>query len=173
MKKIWYKIKLFFIYLFHGMKAADDVLVTSNKDISTGGSAEEEKIEENNLYASLLKGEVTQEVKDLRYEMYESVKSSKDYKVIDYSGTAVKRNHMLLKPPMKIDEEDGLKVVLIQDNKVHIQGAYSSLENIEKVVKTRTEADAEHTFKATHEYMVRNKLETYARKVVVKQTGEK
>ena len=172
MKKIWYKIKLFFIYLFHGMKAADDVLVTSNKDISTGGSAEEEKIEENNLYASLLKGEVTQEVKDLRYEMYESVKSSKDYKVIDYSGTAVKRNHMLLKPPMKIDEEDGLKVVLIQDNKVHIQGAYSSLENIEKVVNTRTEADAEHTFKANHEYMVRNKLETYARKVVVKQTGE-
>ena len=172
MKKLFEKIRLFFVLLFHGMKAADDVLVTSNKDVSSGGASEEKKVEENNLYASLLKGEITQEVKDLRYEMYESVKQSKDFKVIDYSGVAVKKNHMLVRTPMKIDEEDGLKVVLIQDNKVYYQGQNSSVENAAKLVNVRTEADAEHTFKATHEYVVRNKLETYTRKLVVKQTDE-
>lgn len=171
MKKIWLNIKLFFISFFHGMKAADDVLTSSNKELSSGGVAEEQKAEQNNLYASLLRGEVTQEVKDLRYEMYESVRQSKDFKYVG-NGQAVKRNHMLVKSPMKIDEEDGLKVVLIQDNKVYIQGADSSVDNIKKVSTIRTEADAEHTFKATHEFFVRHKIETYAKKIVVKTTGE-
>ena len=172
MKKLIGNLRLFFYSLFHGMKAADDVLTTSNKELSSGGAVEEQKMEEHNLYASLLKGEVTQEVKDLRYEMYESVKQSKDWKVIGYSGQAMKKNHMLDKTPMKIDEEDGLKVILIQDNKVYMQGADSSLNNIGSVLKTRVEADAEHTFKATHEYFVRHKIETFSKKVVVKLTGE-
>jgi len=171
MKRIFYNLKLFFYSLFHGMKAADDVLTTSNKEISSGGAIEEQKVEQNNLYASLLKGEVTQEVKDLRYEMYESVKQSKDWKYVG-NGQAVKRNHMLVKSPMKIDEEDGLKVALIQDNKIYMQGADSSVNNIGKISTIRTEADADHTFKATHEYFVRHKIETYARKLVVKLTGE-
>ena len=153
------------------MKAADDVLTTSNKEISSGGATEEQKLEETNLYSALLKGEVTQEVKDLRYEMYESVRQSKDWKYLG-NGQAVKRNHMLVKSPMKIDDEDGLKVILIQDNKVHMQGADNSINNIDKVLTIRTEADAEHTFKATHEYLVRHKIETYSRKLVVKLTGE-
>ena len=171
MKRLWYSIKLFFYSLFHGMKAADDVLTTSNKEISSGGATEEQKLEETNLYSALLKGEVTQEVKDLRYEMYESVRQSKDWKYLG-NGQAVKRNHMLVKSPMKIDDEDGLKVILIQDNKVHMQGADNSINNIDKVLTIRTEADAEHTFKATHEYLVRHKIETYSRKLVVKLTGE-
>ena len=153
------------------MKAADDVLTTSNKEISSGGATEEQKLEETNLYSALLKGEVRQEVKDLRYEMYESVRQSKDWKYLG-NGQAVKRNHMLVKSPMKIDDEDGLKVILIQDNKVHMQGADNSINNIDKVLTIRTEADAEHTFKATHEYLVRHKIETYSRKLVVKLTGE-
>lgn len=63
-------------------------------------------------------------------------------------------------------------MVLIQDNKVYIQGADSSVDNIKKVSTIRTEADAEHTFKATHEFFVRHKIETYAKKIVVKTTGE-
>ena len=172
MKKIWYNIRLFFVSLFSGMKAADDVLTSSNKEISSGGAIEQQKTDQENLYASLLKGEVTQEVKDLRYEMYESVRQAKDWEVKGYTGVAVKKNKMLVKSPMKIDEEDGLKVILIQDNKVYIQGQDSSVENAKKLVTVRTEADADHTFKATHEYHVRHKLETYAKKLVVKQTDE-
>lgn len=172
MKKFLLNIKLFFYSLFHGMKAADDLMTTSNKEVSSAGSAEEQKVEQNTLLSALLKGEVTQEVKDLRYEMYESVKQSKDWKVVNYSGKAIKKNHMLEKTPMKIDEEDGMKVILIQDNKIYYQGPDSSVDNAAKLVKVRTEADADHTFKATHEYFVRHRIETYARKLVVKQTDE-
>lgn len=173
MKRLFYELKLFFISLFGGMKAADEILTSSNKEISVGdGTVTEQKTEQQNLYAALLKGEVTQEVKDLRYEMYESVRQAKDWEVKGYTGVAVKKNKMLVKTPMKIDEEDGLKVILIQDNKIYYQGQDSSVENAQKLVKVRTEADADHTFKATHEYHVRHKIETYAKKLVVKQTGE-
>lgn len=167
MKKLWLNIKLFFISFFRGMKAADDVITTNNKEISSGGAAEEQKVEQNNLYASLLRGEVTQEVKDLRYEMYESVRQSKDFKYVG-NGQAVKKNHMLDKTPMKIDEEDGLKVVLIQDNKIDYDGQNTALNDLGETLKVRTEADAKHRFKATHEYPVRHKLEVFAKKIVVK-----
>jgi hypothetical protein len=65
-----------------------------------------------------------------------------------------------------------LKVVLIQDNKVYFEGPDTSVSNADKLTKVRVEADAQHTFKATHEYFVRHKIETYANKVVVKLSGE-
>ena len=171
MKKFLTDLKLFFFSLFRGMRAADTVILSQEKDAENGGTPEERKVEQNSLYSALLRGEVTQEVKDLRYEMYESVRQSKDWKVVG-NGVAVKKNHMLDKTPMKIDDEDGFKVILIQDNKVHMTGAYNAVENIAKLSMVRTESDAEHTFKATHEYQVRYKLETYARKVVVKAADE-
>ena len=170
MKKFIRNIAIFFASLFRGMKSADETIVPSQKDNDNGSPAEEKKMEETNLYASLLKGEVTQEVKDLRYETYESVRQSKDWKPIGYSGVAVKRNHMQLKPPMKLDEEDGLKIVLIQDNKIFVDGRDEALKNIQKAVNIKNESDAEHTFKITYHNPPRHKLETFAKKVVVKTT---
>ena len=172
MKKLWFNIKLFFASLFRGMRAADDVMTTSHQEIGAGGTVEEQKVESNSVLAQLLRGEVTQEVKDVRYEMYESVRQSKDFQVMGYSGKAVKKNHMLDKTPMKIDREDGLKVILIQDNKIDFDGQKTAVDNSETLRKVRVEADAKHRFKASHEYPVRHKIETYARKVVVKLTDE-
>lgn len=172
MKRLWFNIRLFFASFFRGMKAADDVMTTSNQEIGSGGAVEEQKVESNNLYAQLLRGEVTQEVKDVRYEMYESVRQADDFEVIGYTGKAVKKNKMLAKAPKNIYTEDGLKVLLVQDNKIAMDGAYTAGGKISKVSKVRVEADADHTFKATHEYPVRHKIETFTRKLVVKLTGE-
>lgn len=171
MKRIWLDIKLFFISLFGGMRSADDLLTTSNKQLDAAGAAEEQKVESNNIYAQLLRGEVTQEVKDIRYEMYEAARRADEYEVAGYSGKAVKKNKMLMKAPKNIYTGDGLKVVLVQDNKIAMDGVWSKESN-SNALKTRVEADAEHTFKATHEYMVRHKVEVFTRKLVVKATGE-
>ena len=172
MKKIWLNIRLFFMSLFRGMKSADELITDGDKNASGGDPVQEQKTETQSLYAALLRGEVTQEVKDLRYEMYESVRKSKDFKAVGYSGKAVKKNHMLEKSPMKIDEEDGLKVILIQDNKIDFDGQNTAVENSDAIRKVRVEADAKHRFKATHEYRVRHKIESYAKKLVVKKTDE-
>lgn len=166
----WLDIKLFFHSLFRGMKSADDIMTTSNKEIESGGIVEEQKVESNSVLVQLLRGEITQEVKDVRYEMYESVRKSKDYKALGYTGKAVKKNHMLDKTPMKIDEEDGLKVILIQENKIELDGPDTAIAQSENISKVRVEADAKHRFKVIHEYPVRHKIETYAKKVVVKVT---
>ena len=67
--------------LLRGMKSADDLLTTSNKENTTPASVEE-KIEIDNVYASLVKGEITQEVKDLRYETYEAARKASEYRYV-------------------------------------------------------------------------------------------
>ena len=71
MKRLWAKIKIFFFYLFAGMKNANDVAFTGQKDVEAGdGSGIEQQKEVNSVYKDLLRGELTQEVIELRHEMY-------------------------------------------------------------------------------------------------------
>ena len=168
MKKTLLNLRLFFASLFRGMKSADEIISEGNKNSSSGNQVSEQKTESQSLYASLLRGEVTQEVKDLRYEMYESVRKSKEYDVLGFTGNAVKKSNMLDRTPKNIDTSDGLKVVLVQDNKIDFDGQNASVENIDVTSRTRVEADAKHRFKVTHEYPVRYKIEAFAKKVVVK-----
>ena len=80
-KKIAYSIPF-------GMKAGDEMLATSNKD-GSNGIVMEDKIEQNSLLNSLLRGEVTQEVEELRYETYKAEEESNNYKYIG-NGVAMK-----------------------------------------------------------------------------------
>ena len=166
------RLKLFWALLFRGMKSADDTITASNKEIEAGGPAIEEKVQEDNLFAQLLRGEVTQEVKDLRYEMYESVRKSEDFKVMGFSGKAIKKNSMLSSAPEHIDTEDGLKVVLVQDNMMMIDGLSNSMKDLSHAAAASKELDVEHLFKIQHKGFVRYKIERLARKVVVKKLND-
>ena len=64
------------------------MLATSNKD-GSNGIVMEDKIEQNSLLNSLLRGEVTQEVEELRYETYKAEEESNNYKYIG-NGVAMK-----------------------------------------------------------------------------------
>lgn len=88
LKKIIRKIKLFWSSLFIGMKHADETLTTSNKETAEGMSIQQ-NIEHKNVYADLLRGEVTQEVEELRWEMYKADELANDYKYVG-NGQAIK-----------------------------------------------------------------------------------
>ena len=68
LKRIIGKIKNLFLAIPFGMKAADELLATSNKD-DDAGSSMHQKISQNNLLNDLLKGEITQEVEELTKEL--------------------------------------------------------------------------------------------------------
>ena len=115
LKRIIGKIKNLFLAIPFGMKAGDELLATSNKDDDTGSSMHQ-KISQNNLLNDLLKGEITQEVEELRYETYKAEEEANNYKYIG-NGQAVKvddsekkkANRRLKFTQMNGDVEYGLK----------------------------------------------------------------
>lgn len=88
LKKLIKKLKAILYAIPFGMKAGDEILATSNKETIDGTSIQQQ-LEHKSVYADLLKGEVTQEVEELRWEMYKAEELANDYKYVG-NGQAVK-----------------------------------------------------------------------------------
>ena len=74
--------------LFWGLKNADEVITSQNADNSVGINIQKE-VHENRVSKALLKGEVTEEVKRLRYRTYKVDREAKSYKY--FSPTLAKK----------------------------------------------------------------------------------
>lgn len=181
MRKIWNAIKLFFISLAWGMKGADKLLSVSNKDNEGGDLAgiEQQKAQEN-VYANLLRGEVTQEVKELRHEMYYAERKSHDY-VYAGGGHAQKRND-IFDYSGNIETSDGFKVQIVQENKEDASslienGIYSTGTEVEFDEKAkgdlRLKEQRKFTIMIKRDFFPSFRLEQYATKLVVKRIDEK
>ena len=113
MRKIFIKIAIFLRYLMRGLHSADAEAFEGKTQESEDGTTAEQQQETNNVYQNLLKGEVTQAVKELRYEMYQAERNSYNYK---YSGggSCEKKKSVDVK---NVDISDGEKIFLIQANR--------------------------------------------------------
>lgn len=110
LNKIIGKIKIFFHYLTYGMRAGDKLLTHSDSDNSVNDlGGVEEKQEENNVFKDVLRGEVTEAVKEARHEMYFSERKSHDY-VYNGGGNAKQVEK-------KENNIEGGKVIVFQPNK--------------------------------------------------------
>ena len=168
------RVKRFFSWLytsvlclFYGLRGADKAVFGKDSSGDGSGSNIEVQDEEKSVYKDLLKGEITQEVRELRHEMYYSERESHKYKYAG-NGTAVKVNTVFDGEVEGIDRSDGLKVLLIQDNKEDTGGVYDNLQEADYTVKDRRE----FTIKIDRKFIPRFRLEEYATKVVVKDAME-
>jgi len=88
------KIKKYFLSLIyglpHGLKAADTEIMGS-KEVDSNGTTINQEVSDERVAKHLLKGEVTQEVEELRYRTYKVENESKNYKYLG-NGVAVKEN---------------------------------------------------------------------------------
>ena len=87
--KILKRIKDFLYAIPFGMKAVDEMLTTSKID-SDNTNTIEQQVNQNNVLNDLLKGELTQEVEELRYETFKAEELSNDYVYIG-NGLSVKK----------------------------------------------------------------------------------
>ena len=180
MKKLLAKIKILFHYLFVGMRAADTEITTGARDISGDGSAIEQKKEQDSLYSALLRGEVTQDVREARHEMYYAERKSHDYV---YNGGGHAKKNEVFEYDGNAEKSDGRKILIVQDNyqdqasieeygidvgKVNESGA-----SIYEAIKHEDVAKKEYTFKITRDFVPKFKIEEFIKKVVVKEYGEK
>jgi len=176
MKKLWLNIKIFFFYLFKGLQNANDVAFTAQKDVTPGAdNGIEQQKEVNNVYKDMLKGELTQEVIELRHEMYFSERRSHQY-VYAGNGHAVKKNNVF-DYKGKLDLSDGLPVVLVQENKedngsLMDFGIYHMGEEVELTEKATGDLGKKDkrnfTINITRDFIPRFKLEEHITKLVVK-----
>ena len=181
MKRLWAKIKIFFFYLFAGMKNANDVAFTGQKDVEAGdGSGIEQQKEVNSVYKDLLRGELTQEVIELRHEMYFAERASKKY---EYAGNGrAKLRNSVIDYTGILEMSDGLPVLLVQDNKEDPGSLmdfdiYNMGEDVELGEKAKGDlskkSERNFTIQIKRDYSPRFRLEQYAKKIVVKPIDDK
>lgn len=177
MKRLWTNIRLFFISLAWGMRGADKIISTSNKEADGSDLAGVEQHKETeSVYADLLRGEVTQEVKELRHEMYYAERKSHEY---DYGGNgrAIKRND-IFDYNGNIEKSDGFKIEIVQDNKEDPSslmecGIFCNGEKVdlseEAIRDLRVKDKRDFTIVIGRDFMPSFRLEQYATKLVVKR----
>lgn len=184
MKKLIRYIKIAFYSLFYGMRSADKMLSTSTKDNdldanSVGGIEQEQ--EKQSVYKDLLKGEVTEQVRELRHEMYYSERKSKEY---EYGGGGRAKKNNMFDYKGNVDKSDGHKILIVQQNTliqsslsesgVEVYGEKADIsDNIGTLIRNKPRSEKEYRIKIERNgFIPKFKIENYLTKLVVKEIDE-
>jgi hypothetical protein len=143
-KKIKRKIYNILYSLPFGMKGAEDEMLSQKSSLNTDNVGVHQVINENRLSKDLLKGEVTQQVEELRYRDYKVSRESKKYKYLG-EGIAVKKDLIIN------------STRLIQENKLMVKTVSEELNRVDK----ETYAIDEYTLKIVYDSFPKFKLEKY------------
>ena len=150
------KIKDFFLKLWYGLpfglKGADTEIMGS-KSQDTNGTLINQEVSDERVSKHLLKGEVTQEVEELRYRTYKVANESENYEYLG-NGVAIK----------KVDNEEyGVKKKhrFTQDNENICESVLQSLKQVGNY------GIEKYRFEIEYNSLIRFKVEKYATKVDV------
>lgn len=161
-----------------GMKAADEELVHSNTSIDDVDSGVHQQVTDKRVAKHLLKGEITQEVEELRYRTYLVDRESKDFDF--YSPVKAVRKQKDDTRRISYENNENLYLITVQENRHIGDDVYDALENID-IDKMETDDNGEvkynlgklqkkhnYTIKlGRNEYTVpRYRLEEYTKKLV-------
>lgn len=128
LKKIKHDIQMFFYSLFYGMKITEDNVFHQNGISNGNGSSIIKEVDDQRVSKSLLKGEITQQVEELRYRTYKVDKESKQYEY--YAPTLALKKEAQDNKFMKYDDSDGLELITIQPNDHLVEGVEETLEQV-------------------------------------------
>ena len=150
------KIKKYFLNLIyglpHGLKAADTEIMGS-KQMDSNGTTINQEVSDERVAKHLLKGEVTQEVEELRYRTYKVENESKNYKYLG-NGVAVKENNIEKK-------QDRTKFKFTQDNENICESVSETLKQVGNYGVER------YRFEIDYNSFVRFKVEKFMIKIDV------
>ena len=175
------KVRLAWYYLIQGMIGGDKIIKSGTGDDAAHVGGIEQQQEQQSVYKDLLKGEVTQEVKELRHQMYFVERKSHEYEY-NGGGHAKKINNMFGYTG-KVEQSDGYKIKIVQDNKqvinsldndgIHlINGEVVIDEKLKKGYNTSDGINAEYTVHCERDYYPRFRIERYTTKIVVKDVDK-
>lgn len=156
---------MFFYALFYGMKATEDTAFHQTGFSLGEGTSIIKEVEDKRVSKALLKGEITQEVEELRYRTYKVDKESKTFEY--FAPTlAMKRDKQDTKF-LKYDDRDGLELITVQPNDFIVETVGETLEQVGGRGK-RTE----YRIKIKRNFVPRYKIEEYITRLDVKKLDE-
>ena len=149
-------IKKYLLNLWYGlpfgMKAADTEIM-GNKSVDDNGVTVQQEVSDERVAKHLLKGEVTQEVEELRYRTYRVENESKNYKYLG-NGVAIKED-------TKEKKTEKTRFKFTQDNESICE---SVLDGLNQVGKYGSE---KYRFEIDYNSFVRFKVEKFITKIDV------
>lgn len=175
-------MKKWFTKVFNDIKIWVHSLATATKNVETqtlsqvsvdsveGGINVVQDVNQgvHELAKALLRGELTEEVKQLRYRNYKVDREAKKYKY--FSPTlALKKKEGKDNKFISFDKSDGLEVITVQYNYAiseDVLDAINQIENGGRGKKTK------YKFEFKRDFIPRFRMEEFAKKVVVKRLDE-
>ncbi len=165
MKNLLNNIKFFFYSLIYGMKNTEDNILHQTGISSNDGISIIKEVEDKRVSKALLKGEVTQEVEELRYRTYKVEKESKTFEY--FAPTlALKKDGQDTKF-LKYDDRDGLELITVQPNDTLIETVEDTLEQVGGRGKR-----VDHRIKIKRNFIPRYKIEEYITRLDVKKLDD-
>ncbi len=165
-EKVKSKFLMFFYGLFYGMKATEDKVLHQTDNSIGGGTSIIKEVDDARVSKALLKGEITQEVEELRYRTYKVDKESKEFEY--FAPTlAMKRDKQDTKF-LKYDDRDGLELITVQPNDIFVESVSETLEQVGGRGKR-----SEHRIKIKRNFTPRYKIEEYITRLDVKKLDDK
>lgn len=164
-RKILYKIRLALLGVILGMKKAEDETLHQS-GIQTGdGSSIDQQVADHSVAKALLRGEVTQEVKELRYRTYLIDREAKHFNY--FSPLLAKKKGVNDFKFVSYEDSDRREVVTIQNNRFRIENVLEGLSSVSDGVYTDPERATE--ISVAYDFCPTFQLGNYVTKVVVKK----
>jgi len=120
MNKFFGKIKNIIYSLPFGLKAADSEIMGSNASDNINGTEVNQQVNDNRVAKHLLKGEITQEVEELRYRTYKVGRETENYEYVGH-GVAIKKDDKKQEPNI---------IRFSQENKLICEDVLTELNNV-------------------------------------------
>jgi hypothetical protein len=173
--KIINRIKSYLIAFFFGLRSADKkVFGPLDTSANAEGYSVNQEDKKDNVFQHLLRGEVTQEVRALRHEMYYIERESHKYKLKDANtGEGTKKND-IFSQDLNLEKSDGYPIQLVQENFEVPKRLDESMNkhDLEARFSTNKNLDREYTIKIERDFTPKFRLEEYADKIVVKKIDD-
>jgi len=164
MKKIINFFRYLWIGFFLGMKKTEDETLHQNGMDLDNGSTINQQVADHSVAKALLRGELTQEVIELRYRTYAVAREASHYNY--FSPTLAKKKGVNDFKNIKIANDDNREVITVQDNKLQIETVTESLLRIGDDGKF-IDKQKEYNVVFKRDICPRFKIEDYTKKVVV------
>ena len=166
LRKIKEKIQTFFYALFYGMKITEDAAFHQSGNSMGEGTSVIKEVDDHRVSTALLKGEVTQEVEELRYRTYKVDKESRLY---DYlAPTLAIRNESKQDTKfLKYYDGDGLELITSQPNDAVVESVGETLSQV-----GGRGGSTEYRIKIKRGFTPRYKVEQYTTRLDVKKLDD-
>jgi hypothetical protein len=166
------------------LKDTNDTVFTQAGIDNSVGTEIQQQVTENRVSKDLLKGEVTQQVEELRYRTYKVDRESKQFEY--FSPTKAIRFDKQDSKFVKYDNSDNLELITIQPNHANTANIYDGTKDVDflnaKLIDGQGnvsinlghfDVENKYNIEIERDFMPRFKLEAYTTRLVVKKLDDK